>query len=540
MNLHYQRINRISVSVLVVIFLAVFAGALADFYMSEPSPGISRDIVLADIHPGRTSTSDRRVAVIPEPGGASATVAAIDGAGLRILTVTAKGETLDDITLPVTFGSSTQIQGYRDPSGKLVVFHAGRNLIRLVYDPSTGTLAEDDITAGIEAFEGSGGRLAILKEDGLYLWSAAAGILTGPVLTGEIIRIETDESGDSTTVAAVLRDSGDGHSVRLLDFDDNLEVRNRLTVLEGNRSEQLRKLRDIRVTDEGHVSMIFLFRDNRYGFNYLNIRRFHRKSGAVLLALETDVPIMNSRYRLVGGGPDHEVFTMRFGTLYGDNLAECRLSSESDPLIRPLTKSRDMSIEAGTVSIGGHEVLVLTDYSKNGARISMASTHPDAIRQSTRWKGADWGMILGVTATHFLVALFASWIYLLITVPPPAILLGVLQRFVGPGVRHCYILVALGGIGYTMLKFFVSGYFLRSTDMSHLFFPGLAPDRGLNTALAAMSLVSYGLSAFSFRPILERQGSILEAFLRFSIIDSILYTSSFLIYGITAMLLIRM
>ena len=540
MNISYQRLNRISVSVLVILLLAVFAGTLADFYMSEPSPGISRDIFLVDVDPGRTSTSDRRVAVIPEPDGRAATVAAIDGSFLRILTINGSRDLVTDVRMPVGFGSSTHIRGYRDATGQLVLFHAGGDLIRLVYDPATGALTEELIARSVDAFEGAGGRLAVLKRDGLYLWSDVEGTLEGPVLQGEITRIEADDSGGRTTVAAVLREPGEVHRVVLLDFDDGLEVTRRQTVLEGNTDEQLRKLQDIRVTDDGAVSMLFLFRDNRFGFNYLNLRRFDRTDGTELLALETDVPIVNSRYHLTGGGPDHEVVTMRYRTLYGDNLAECRLSAGGEPVIRPLTKSRDMTIEAGAVSLGGHDVLVFTDYSKEGARIGMASTHPDAIHRSTRWRGADWGMILGVTATHFLVALFASWVYLLIAVPPAAILLGVLQRFVRPELRYFYVLIGLGGIVYTVMKFFVTGYFLRSTDMSHLFFPGLAPGWSLNLALVAMSLVSYGLSAVSFSPIRKRQGSILEAFLRFAVTDSILYTSMFLIYGITAMLLIRM
>ncbi len=536
----YQRIHRISVLVISIILLAIFAYSLASFYTSAPSPGFSREVELAELSPATIYSYDRPTAVVSSSDGKSATIIVGENEGLLLIRTDETGTILSRNNLDVNINSSPHVTGYLDKNGDLVILHGNRTLERVLINPETLEYTEESIATDIRSFEGTGPRIAYTKADGLYLWSDIERKHVGPLVSGTVSRVSTDEDDESTLVAAVVSRGVDNYDLEYFRFDDNLEVFERKTLLNMNGDGYYRSLRGIKGRGSS-VSMLFLFRDNQFGLNFITIRRFDRETGATLDEKRTGVPIINCNYSLLEESmSDTESFLMRYRTIYGDNLVRCDLSGESDAKITSLTKTRRLSVESSFLRINETETLIFTDYSKENRRILLASNNPEIVRKTTRWVRGGWGGILGTTLAHFVVSLFAMWIYLLIAASPSLIFTTIAQRFLRPRLLNTYILVAIGAVGYTVLKLFVTSYFLGNLNPQHVLIPWVGTGVGLSLVEVSLSILSYGLVTFSFAPIFRRNGSISGVFLRFAVIDGIFYSASFLIYGVTAMLIRHM
>ena len=548
MSDHRFRINRIILLSLVLVFLAIFAYSLAGFYTSSPSPELSRELILDTVDGVRFGSMDRPVAMVRLSDSSSDETRAVGilinrGDSLHYLESDAEGDILRSVDLETNPGDSPHIAARRAANGHLIVFLGRRVLERLEYDSRFRLLSRDIVTRDLRSFEGSGSRLAILRSDGLYLRSDLSGSLVGPVAPGSVERFVSTESGDSTTVGYVSTQEDGGFRLGVFTFDDTLAMTGQRVLLESSRDDYLRKIAAIRRDPDGYT-VLSAFRDNREGRNIITLQHFGENTLIQGDRTQLRVPIVGSRYHLLEpesdmpGEPDR--FIMRSSTIYGYNLVECRLGSDGEPEFRDLTKTRNLSTLAGRVALGPYALLVVCDLTDGGMRVLAVSNHPEAVRSTTRWYRTDWGTILGTTATHFILAFFSCWIFLLIAAPGGLIVVGVAQRLFSGTISHYRLFVAVGALLYTAVKLLVTRHFIASGTERFFLIPWVGTGWGLYAALVLMSLVSYGILASDFRRMREQQHSIVEAYLRYVIFDAVIYSAMFLIYGITSMLLAKM
>ena len=302
-------------------FLLIFAYSVSEYYTRAPSPGMSREILLGQV----AYTGGPPILSVPSLDGTGFFVFVPDTDTTCLMRIDRNGGVMDRLSLKIDLSESVRMGAFQISSENLVLFHAGIDLRRVEINLSTNEITEETIVSGISGFTGNGPGLVIEKDGELFTWFDEKRRFSGPILTGSIYRYIMDASGESPVLAIVDLNENERYNLSVIRFTGEMEIADSVTILEDSSNEYFRKLSGVRVQSD-QISLLSVFRNNRYGRNYITVGRFNLLTGQPITEFSTYVPLLNSEYHMVQSDPKSESFIMQYKTVFGYNLVEATIS----------------------------------------------------------------------------------------------------------------------------------------------------------------------------------------------------------------------
>ncbi len=521
---------------IIAILLAFYTWSITEFFTRPPSVGMSRSLTIAETALAPSGLDRTHLLTIPSPDGETATLVAVDGENTRILTIDKLGNLIGETSLELDLSQAKHVGGSQQDNGLLTIFMDRDSLERLDINLEKGTWTREIITTDFISFKTSASILIFERKDGLYGYNTNGFRSIKPVVSGSIIRYEIDFNNEVVTIVSVIEKPADLFDITMIRCNPSFDAPHKLVLMDNSSDEMYRKLQDISVY-ENLVSILSVWRDNRYGLNYITIQLMHRVTGKVTGLFQTHVPIQNSRYILIEENSDAVSFLMPRQTVFGYNLVQGTLHRDSDVEYSDLTKTRPLSILSAFFDMNGWDTMVFSDYIDDRRIIQFASNHPELMSSNTRLSGSDIITVSGAVLTNMVIALFLGSLYLLlISIVPFGIVIILTKRNANKQYWN-YISCAIGLAIYTWFKLSVAHSTINKTANYSFPAPVVGSEPIIYVTLIIMSFLSYALVARFLNNSKNPGHTVTGSFFQFLLIDSIQFTFIFIIYGVTSLLM---
>lgn len=533
-----SRIN-MAAAATAVFLLGVFATSVGNYFARPPSTGMSRELELAELSWEYGTTLPPQVVTVPTPDGTAATIIAADTSATELLRIDERGAVLDRAKIDLDLSRSRNLAAYHSGSESVVLFSGRDELVRTDIDIPSRSFSRTVVVPEMTGFDGTGRFLAVLKEDQLLLVDGERD--DGPVTVhdGPVLDYAIGADTGRIAVATITGSRGSRFSVNLHRFSDDLEPEAVLSVLNDSQEDTYRRLEAVRVQAD-LVDLLFSLRDTKFGRTYLTVLRVSGDTGAPVAEWTMGVPIMNSRYDFVGGDTASTTFVMRLRTDYGYNLVTCTMSAGNPPVISELTKTRPLSDQSLYFSFAGHDALVFSDIQGEQRTLYYASDHPAVVRQTSRWTASTLLRSLVAVLGGGAMALVLGSICLLITSVGPYFAAAGVQRLLGHRSLGNYAAYGAGVLVYAVLKLVLSHFILRRTAEYGFWMPIMGSSMVVYLAVTLMTVVAAVLVLPLLRPGSAGSPPATGPFVRFAIIDTVLYSFLFLIYSVTSLFIAKL
>ncbi|AHC13885.1 hypothetical protein [Salinispira pacifica] len=549
-NTYIQRertLNRISVIAVVIIsvlLLLLYAYSLGQKEIAPPSPGMSNAIPLFSAEYGFSRISPGHVDVLSD--GENSAVASVDGSRVRVALLGPDGKISQNRDIPADISQSRVFHLHQPESGaqewaiqlsSLALVVEGGSQPGIRYISPAGSVEQISADGELLRVEGE---YALFREDGgLYAVNLNRRESDPLVMIeGRVLSYAAASVNEGLHAAAVIETSPGireiVHSFLPVDSLHGPSVRN----LGAAGNDNPEDLMDIHVTDNT-LSMLFLFRDIRFGVNRISALQWKLAPRPERKDLGTlEMPMYRSKYRILNARENFMEYNAQIETLEGVNIAGFTMSPDEPPEFRLFTKTRSMSKFAGLADMGPDEHIIFYDVENEKRQLYLASSNPGLIEQSIRVDGGLIGYVAGMTLAMTLSAGGLGLIFLFTIMVAASLFLTSLlsTRFKNPRLKAA--LPAAAGVAlHISISLIILNFLMNET--AHLSFrPAVGGgSQAFFLVSLLLSLIAAGLSFGPHWATRFRECTAGSLYLRFFIYQYVFYTLHMGVYVASSMIL---
>ena len=533
----FNRSNIGPMIIIVLILLSLYGLTMSRFFAASPSKGFSREIKITEVFSGKNEFIESHVSSLVLPDD-TVLITAVDNQRLKIIKVSSEGKVIEENLIDLNLYHARELSTTIDKDGNLILIYLEGDLYKAVIDLETQDYQNKKIVEDVDFFIQEGDVVVYLKASDLYGMNINDPSNVMPILTGPIKSYEMDQDPGTGVyhLMATIRNSIEVDIV-YIQFDESLEIKNNFIIAEASASTYLKYIRGLYV-DDGRLTAIFVWSDPLYGKNNLTVHQYDTQTSEKITDYRREFSSHNSPFTILDVREDQVKILLQETVHYGVNIVEVLISKDEESKIKPLTKTRRLSMTSNYFEVGEDQALVFFDMVDNKKIIYFASSNQELINKTTKALSINPIRIICIIfIVGVLSGFFGAVYYILACVIGPFLLLLLMNKYL-PNIKpkeYFKSLVSL--ILHIALKLYLIYYIIHGLGTYILRPPIIGHEPYIYIFMVLTSILSYLLMVRHYRWNIEYEASITLSYIHFLFYEYIIFTLSIFIYIVTYMVI---
>ena len=534
---YFNQSNKGPIIIIIFVLLCLYGVTMSRFLATGPSEGFSREVEIGAVLSGEKNDINSHVNTLVL-SDEEILVTAVDDQKVKLYKVSRLGKVIEEDVLDLNLFHASEISTSIDHEGILTLIYLEDDLYKVLIDLDTLEFQRTKLAEEVEFFLRNGQTIVFQQDSDLYGMSVEDPGEVMPLLTGPIksYALDQDQSTGIYHLMATIKNANEVDLV-YIQFNEDFKVEKNFLIEEGSANSYLKNIRALHV-EEDLVTGIFVWTDRIYGNNNLTVHQYDIHTAKKLTDYSRKFSIHNSPPIIVDVKDDQVKILLQEDVHYGVNIVEVLMSEDQESIIKPLTKTRKLSLSSSYFKFGDDQGLVFFDLVDNKKIIYLASSNQDLVEKTTKALTINpiriFGMFLMVAV---LAALFSTVYYVLAVGVVPFLLLVLMNKFLPDFKNKEYIKSLVCAALHTALKVSLVYYIIHVMGTYVLRPPIVGNEPYIYIFMVFASIISYYLMVRHYRWNREYKNTITQSYLHFIFYEYIIFTLVIFIYIVTNMVI---
>ncbi|MCD4714050.1 MAG: hypothetical protein K8R73_12265 [Clostridiales bacterium] len=534
---NFNQTNKGPMIIIIFILLCFYGFTMSRFLAAGPSEGFSREVEIGVVHSGEKNYIDSHVNTLVL-SDEEILITAVDDQKVKFYKVSRLGKVIEEDVLDLNLFHAREISTSINQEGILTLVYLDDDLHKVLIDLDTLEFKQTKLAEDVELYLKYGQAIVFQRDSNLYGMNVEDPGKVIPLLEGPIksYALDQDESTGIYHLMATVRNANEVDLV-YVQFNEDLEVEKNFLIEEGSTNTYIKFIRDLHV--EGDVvTGIFVWTDRIYGENNLTVHQYDIRTSKKLTDYRRTFSIHDSLPTILDVQDDQVKILLQESVHYGVNCVEVLVSEDQETQIKPLTKTKSLSLSSSYFEFGDDQGLVFFDLMDNKKIIYFASSNQDLVEKTTKVLTINPIRIIGIfLIVVVLAALFSIVYYVLAVGFLPFLFLIVMNKFLPDFKNKEYVKSLVSAILHMGLKLSLIYYIIHVMGTYVLRPPIIGNEPYIYMFMVFTSIISYYLMVRHYRLNREFEKTITQSYLHFLFYEYIILTLVVFIYIVTNMVI---
>jgi hypothetical protein len=466
-------------------------------------------------------------------------IVAVDGHKTKLITIDEKGQVVDRHIIDLDMFKSTNISVTLEDN-HLQLYYVTKDLMRADIDLNSYSFSEVTVEEDVRSFKQEGDFLVLEKTDGLYgkVIGSDNGKATKPTLlvNGSIVSYELAISNDELNIVTTVK-NGLAVDVRYLKTNRELAVVDEFTLYEKSGSSYIKNVNDIIIiNDELHI--LFVWSDVRFGSNYLTMNQVNLETKQIESSFRKETSMHRSKFVIQQVNQDSYNIIMQDYVQSSINIVIATIGENISTSVKPLTKTRKLSMLSSYIKKDNDERLVFADLSNDNKIIYFATSNPEVIKATTRVTTINPIRILWVTLVVLMQSVYIGiFSYAIVVALPPFVFLLIINKITPTYKYKMFIHTGIAVIAHTIAKLYRTYHLLNIEGAFPVSAKFIGTEPIIYVVMILTSIVSVLIMLRYIKLNRQYDSTELNSYWQFMFIDFVQYILLIFIYSNTALII---
>jgi len=534
----FKRSNIPYMILIAVGLLSLYGFTISSYIAAAPSEGFSREVEIDTVQAGTIKTIRSHVETI-ELSDNKLLIVAVDGHKTKLITIDEKGQVVDRHIIDLDMFKSTNISVTLEDN-HLQLYYVTKDLMRADIDLNSYSFSEVTVEEDVRSFKQEGDFLVLEKTDGLYgkVIGSDNGKATKPTLlvNGSIVSYELAISNDELNIVTTVK-NGIAVDVRYLKTNRELAVVDEFTLYEKSGSSYIKNVNDIIIiNDELHI--LFVWSDVRFGSNYLTMNQVNLETKQIESSFRKETSMHRSKFVIQQVNQDSYNIIMQDYVQSSINIVIATIGENISTSVKPLTKTRKLSMLSSYIKKDNDERLVFADLSNDNKIIYFATSNPEVIKATTRVTTINPIRILWVTLVVLMQSVYIGiFSYAIVVALPPFVFLLIINKITPTYKYKMFIHTGIAVIAHTIAKLYRTYHLLNIEGAFPVSAKFIGTEPIIYVVMILTSIVSVLIMLRYIKLNRQYDSTELNSYWQFMFIDFVQYILLIFIYSNTALII---